>query len=616
MRLLTGPSAGWDRPTSTGSARGPGSTQARYRPARADVRDHAPDSADTASIVEALDRLPEPGWPAARGRSSRACPRPGSRPCATSSAGCGRHRAPARRTSSERPNGRSAWTSRSSPAPATARRRPGPISTPSPTSPRLHRQRRPPHPRRVPQLARGGAVRGARSRQGLHRGVHGRDPGPHGARRQGPRVGRRRGARASSRRPSRRTRPTGRGGPTGSGGSASPPTVGGPAASRASRTTSGVTATGCPHLDWRTAEDFTDIEARVGGFAAAVGDHGIVEERRLAYVALTRARTSMLLTAAVWSTASTPRVTSRFLTEVIERPGTVRTARPWAPMPDRGRREPPARGSRDRPWSQPSLADEPLAARRTARRALAGAGRAGFGRRSTSTRATTGGQPTTWTSHARGRSCCRARTPPGGGGRPVDLPRHLSTSPWSPWQRTRTRSRSVAAPLARAARPRGPAGHRLPRLDRAALRPSGHRRHPGAAGQRGRGSRRRRRPRAMQANFLASEWAERVPIEVELAVETVIDGIAVRGRVDAVFPREDGGMTVVDWKTGRPPSGAEAAVRASSSRPTGSPTPGCAASTPTASTRPSSTRRPGRPSGPTLPDEARLVEVLRTVPSR
>ena len=56
-----------------------------------------------------------------------------------------------------------------------------------------------------------------------------------------------------------------------------------------------------------------------------------------------------------------------------------------------------------------------------------------------------------------------------------------------------------------------------------------------------------------QANFLASEWAERVPVEVEMSVETVIDGIPVRGRIDAVFATGDGGYEIVDWKSGRRP---------------------------------------------------------------
>ena len=41
--------------------------------------------------------------------------------------------------------------------------------------------------------------------------------------------------------------------------------------------------------------------------------------------------------------------------------------------------------------------------------------------------------------------------------------------------------------------------------------------------------------------------------------ETVIDGIAVRGRMDAVYADADGGWTVVDWKTGALPDPARRA---------------------------------------------------------
>lgn len=58
--------------------------------------------------------------------------------------------------------------------------------------------------------------------------------------------------------------------------------------------------------------------------------------------------------------------------------------------------------------------------------------------------------------------------------------------------------------------------------------------------------------------FLASHWAGRDPLEVEVMVETVIGGAAIRGRIDAVFAEPDGQVTIVDWKSGHPPSGAAA----------------------------------------------------------
>ena len=64
----------------------------------------------------------------------------------------------------------------------------------------------------------------------------------------------------------------------------------------------------------------------------------------------------------------------------------------------------------------------------------------------------------------------------------------------------------------------------------------------------------------LRAQFLASPWANRVPIEIEVPFATRIAGVGVRGRIDAVFADSDGGLTVVDWKTGRPPAQARRAA--------------------------------------------------------
>jgi DNA helicase-2/ATP-dependent DNA helicase PcrA len=57
----------------------------------------------------------------------------------------------------------------------------------------------------------------------------------------------------------------------------------------------------------------------------------------------------------------------------------------------------------------------------------------------------------------------------------------------------------------------------------------------------------------LQEAFLASEWADRRPIEAEVSFETAIGGVGVRGRMDAVYADPDGGYTVIDWKTGALP---------------------------------------------------------------
>jgi DNA helicase-2/ATP-dependent DNA helicase PcrA len=66
----------------------------------------------------------------------------------------------------------------------------------------------------------------------------------------------------------------------------------------------------------------------------------------------------------------------------------------------------------------------------------------------------------------------------------------------------------------------------------------------------------------LQDAFLASEWADRQPVDVEVPFETPLGPLTLRGRIDAVFQREDGGFEVIDWKTGPPPTGAELAAAA------------------------------------------------------
>ncbi len=62
---------------------------------------------------------------------------------------------------------------------------------------------------------------------------------------------------------------------------------------------------------------------------------------------------------------------------------------------------------------------------------------------------------------------------------------------------------------------------------------------------------------ALKARFEAGEWADRWPVEVEVPFETLIGDRLVRGRIDAVFADSaDGGFDVVDWKTGRQPGSA------------------------------------------------------------
>jgi len=58
----------------------------------------------------------------------------------------------------------------------------------------------------------------------------------------------------------------------------------------------------------------------------------------------------------------------------------------------------------------------------------------------------------------------------------------------------------------------------------------------------------------LQELFEHSEWAERIPVAVEVGFATTVAGVVIRGRMDAVYADPDGGYEVVDWKTGRRPA--------------------------------------------------------------
>jgi DNA helicase-2/ATP-dependent DNA helicase PcrA len=66
---------------------------------------------------------------------------------------------------------------------------------------------------------------------------------------------------------------------------------------------------------------------------------------------------------------------------------------------------------------------------------------------------------------------------------------------------------------------------------------------------------------ALKESFLASSYAERRPVAVEAPFELVVGGRVVRGRIDAVYADDDdGGYDVIDYKTGEVPKDFAAAA--------------------------------------------------------
>lgn len=354
-----------------------------------------------------------------------------------------------------------------------------------------------------------------------------------------------------------------------------------------------------PEFRFDLAADTKELVARRDEFRAASGEHQLAEERRLAYVAFTRARRELYLTASWWQTGARPRALSPFLVELVE--AGVVTADGWSappgpddsnpledvevtgtwPVPDDAPDGSARSVLRDTAVAVERAAAERAAAERDAvrrgaadRAAPAGAGAVDAvpGRGSADG---TGGPagltaPSGVLVDAEGRDLValarvllaeRAER----SGREVELPAHVSASSLVRLAADRDEyalhlRRPVPVEPTVHAR-RGTRFHLwaeryfttsslldvedLPGADDDDLDPDAD-------------------LETLQRTFLASEWATRTPVAVEVDVETPVGSTVLRSRIDAVFPElpeHAGGardaVVVVDWKTGRAPSDPE-----------------------------------------------------------
>ena len=316
---------------------------------------------------------------------------------------------------------------------------------------------------------------------------------------------------------------------------------------------------GLPRFGWRDDHDWDSVALALDRFTADVAAHGITEERRLAYVAMTRARLDLLLTAHVWGTASTPRVTSRFLEQVRDSSLPVAPG-PWVDLPPTDDPKP----------QNPRTAEAvsvtwPTTDHVERRELLLVPARAVSDALSAGPAADAVPPTTRWDAEATMLLDERAHRRRGADV-DVELPPHLSTSALVALAEDADRftldlRRPMPTPPVLSAR-RGTAFHAWVEEHYARAAFVDVDELPGSAdADAGDGD-----LAVLRASFAASEWADRTPVEVETSVETVLDGIAVRGRIDAVFEETgpDGrpSWVVVDWKTGAPPRGARAAARA------------------------------------------------------
>jgi DNA helicase-2/ATP-dependent DNA helicase PcrA len=322
-----------------------------------------------------------------------------------------------------------------------------------------------------------------------------------------------------------------------------------------------------PEFRFDLASDTKELVARRDEFRAASGEHQLAEERRLAYVAFTRARRELYLTASWWQTGSRPRVLSPFLLELVE--SGVVAADGWSAPPGPDDTNPLEDVEVTGEWPAPDDASEGSAravlrdtAAAVERAALVRAGGSGPVGLTAPAGVLVDSEGRDLVALARVLLAERAER----SGREVELPAHVSASSLVRLAADRDEyalhlRRPVPVEPTVHAR-RGTRFHLwaeryfttsslldvedLPGADDDDLDPDAD-------------------LETLQRTFLASEWATRTPVAVEVDVETPVGDTVLRSRIDAVFPERPehaGGagdaVVVVDWKTGRAPSDAAA----------------------------------------------------------
>ncbi|MDJ0314307.1 ATP-dependent DNA helicase [Arthrobacter sp. H35-D1] len=306
-------------------------------------------------------------------------------------------------------------------------------------------------------------------------------------------------------------------------------------------------------------------------FAADVLLHGEEEERRLAYVAFTRAREFLMCSSTVWGNGKKPLAPSPFLTELLgltEGAGHSAAIAVWSEDPEEGSENPVSAGSESAEWpydplNGPDIVGRPGVAARTGRRENAERSAAAVAAAAELPAQQPGSAPflaahPRWGTEA---SVLLAQEQVESEQLRVELPPHISASRLvalgeDPEKVTRAMRRPVPTKPRMAAR-KGTAFHSWIEEYFATTGQFDFDETPGADAHVDEAYDLAR----MQDTFKNSAWAARTPAELEVPIETRVADVVVRGRIDAVFRDDDGGWDLIDWKTGKVPSKAQLAVR-------------------------------------------------------
>jgi DNA helicase-2/ATP-dependent DNA helicase PcrA len=308
-----------------------------------------------------------------------------------------------------------------------------------------------------------------------------------------------------------------------------------------------------PTLDLSNAGNRKEIEVELTNHAEAFAVRDLVEERRLCYVALTRSERTLLVSAHWWGrTGSKPKGPSDFFTEVANAVATmderVASVEHMAAEPPEHEENPLATAERTALWPA-----DPLSPARRHVEDAAELVRAELAALRSGEQLALEADPDGWVADTdvllaeRAAAANRREDVTLPDSIPVSQLVELARDPEALARRLRRPLPFPPNPVAR----RGTAFHSWleKRFGSRALLDLDE--LPGSADEAA-------APdadlEALQEAFDASDWAERSPSAVEVSFTCDVDGMTLRGRLDAVFADRDGGWTVVDWKTGAVPS--------------------------------------------------------------
>ncbi len=296
-----------------------------------------------------------------------------------------------------------------------------------------------------------------------------------------------------------------------------------------------------PVFDWQSATTRKEVVDEQKAFKDRVKQHLLAEERRLAYVAVTRARHGLLLTGSFWATQAKPRVPSAYLRELEalgivsplpeasvtdENPLGENMERIVWPMDPLGRRRPAVEGA-----AEAVRAAEPLVAGPWARdlELLLGERRARLS--------------------ASDLVALPTRVPASRFKDFVGDPAAVASSLRRPMPEKPYRATQLGTLFHSWVENRYGVGGDSEELD-AAITESDiddvvdvSELHDADLAR-------------LQAIFEASPWAARKPVDVEREIHLPFDGRIIICKIDAVYPLGDDRFEIVDWKTGKAPKDA------------------------------------------------------------